>query len=241
MNIIADLHTHSIFCDHAFSTIEENARAAAQKGLSFLGVTEHGSSMKGAPSEFYFGCIIKHYPAEQHGVKLVKGAEVNIIDCNGGLDLDSNILAKLHWVIASMHTHTFAPVNKEAYTQAWLEVAKNLNVDVIGHCGHDVFDFDFEKVIPEFASNGKIVEINNNSFSSRSGSAERCPQIAKLCAKHGVRIAVNSDAHHYTQIGEFSRAVQMLKEVDFPQELIINADYHRFVKTLKEITGFDWA
>ena len=241
MNIIADLHTHSIFCDHAFSTIEENARAAAEKGLRFLGVTEHGSSMKGAPSKAYFNCLMRDYPTEQHGVKLVKGAEVNVIDCNGSLDIDNKLLASMHWIIASMHMQTFEPATKEEHTQAWLAVAKNPDVDVIGHCGHMTFNFDHERVIPEFARNGKIVEINNHSFSVREGSDVECPKIARLCAKHGVRIVVNSDAHHHSKIGEHSRAIQMLEEINFPHELILNADYNRLVGALNEITGLDWA
>ena len=241
MKIIADLHTHSVFCDHAFSTIEENARAASEKGMRFLGVTEHGSSMAGAPSTLHFGCLVKYYPAEQHGVKLLKGAEVNIVNFEGELDLSDNLLSGLHWVIASMHSHTLAPGTVEQHTQTWLEVAKNPHVDVIGHCGHSVFEFDYERVIPEFARNGKIVEINNHSFTARSGSDVNCPKIARLCAKHGVRVIINSDAHHHTQIGVHNRAIAMLEEIDFPQELILNADYDRLVGALNEITGLSWA
>jgi putative hydrolase len=49
MNLIADTHTHTIASGHAHSTITENVLAAAKKGLSFLGITGHASSMEGAP------------------------------------------------------------------------------------------------------------------------------------------------------------------------------------------------
>ena len=45
MNIIADTHTHTLACDHAYSTISENAAAAAGKGLRFLAMTEHTPQM----------------------------------------------------------------------------------------------------------------------------------------------------------------------------------------------------
>jgi hypothetical protein len=38
-------------------------------------------------------------------------------------------------------------------------------------------------------------------------------------------------------VGEVSRAYQMLKEIDFPDELIINADLGRFKKYLRENTS----
>ena len=50
MKIIAETHSHTVACSHAYSTITENARAAAQKGLHFLCVTEHGPAMKDGAS-----------------------------------------------------------------------------------------------------------------------------------------------------------------------------------------------
>ena len=40
-NFEADLHTHTIASGHAYNTIREMARAAADKGLKALGITEH--------------------------------------------------------------------------------------------------------------------------------------------------------------------------------------------------------
>lgn len=36
-----DVHTHTLASGHAFSTIQEMAKAASEKGLKFLGITEH--------------------------------------------------------------------------------------------------------------------------------------------------------------------------------------------------------
>ena len=33
MKYVVDIHTHSVISQHAYSTIDENARAAKQKGL----------------------------------------------------------------------------------------------------------------------------------------------------------------------------------------------------------------
>lgn len=41
MNIELDVHTHTVASGHAFSTLQEMAQAAADKGLKLLGITEH--------------------------------------------------------------------------------------------------------------------------------------------------------------------------------------------------------
>ena len=40
-DIIADLHTHSIFSKHAYSTIQENIAAAEKMNLKYLAITDH--------------------------------------------------------------------------------------------------------------------------------------------------------------------------------------------------------
>ena len=47
MRDILDVHTHTIASGHAYNTIYEMARAAAEKGLELLGITEHAPTMPG--------------------------------------------------------------------------------------------------------------------------------------------------------------------------------------------------
>ena len=42
------------------------------------------------------------------------------------------------------------------------------------------------------------------------------------CMEYEVPVIVNSDAHVDTQVGNHELAMQLLKEIDFPQELIAN-------------------
>ena len=42
MNIVADLHTHTLACGHAYSTLTEVIQEASDKGLKAVGLTEHG-------------------------------------------------------------------------------------------------------------------------------------------------------------------------------------------------------
>ena len=40
-DILADLHTHTLFSKHAYSTVKENLEAARNKGLSYIAITDH--------------------------------------------------------------------------------------------------------------------------------------------------------------------------------------------------------
>lgn len=237
MNIVADTHTHTLICDHAYSTLTENMRQAAEIGLRFLCITEHTNTMPGAPHYFFFENL-RSLPESMFGVYLVRGCEVNILNQQGELDLPEGILSRLEWVIASLHDPCFSPKQDPAvYTQAWLSVAENPHVDVIGHCGNGKYPFDYQRVIPAFGAGGKIVEINAHSFVVRAGSRENCLEIAKLCKKHQVPVVVSTDAHFHQDIGVFTEATEALASIDFPEELILNADYDRFARVVTQKCG----
>ncbi len=45
MEFTLDLHTHTVASGHAYSTVQEMAKAAADKGLKLLGITEHAQGI----------------------------------------------------------------------------------------------------------------------------------------------------------------------------------------------------
>ncbi len=227
MKIIADTHTHTNACQHAYSTLLENVRAAKAKGLRFIANTEHCPAIPGAPHIWYF-TNQDAFPHTIEDVIVLRGAEVNILDYSGTMDFPAKAMSELDWVIASLHDPVLIPGTVEQHTNAWLKIAENPHVDVIGHCGDKRFAFDYERVIKAFAANGKIVEINNHSFESRPGSDINCLTIAKLCKQYGVKIVVSSDAHSCFEIGKFDDSLHILKEIDFPEQMVLNADYDRF-------------
>ena len=236
MKIIADTHPHTLVSGHAYSTITENLRYTAQRGLYFLCSTDHTGGMPDAPHYFYFDNQ-QVIPDQLFGVWLVRGAEVNVVGNDGELDLPRHSLHRLDWVIASMHSPVYPPQDPDAHTQAWLNIAKDPDVDVIGHSGDERYRFDYERCIRAFGEAGKVVEINSHSFAARPGSEKNCREIALLCKKYAVPVVVSSDAHFFTHIGSFDNALKLLEEIDFPEELVLNADYDRFARFLEQKSG----
>ena len=231
--LIADTHTHSIASDHAYSTILENIKAAQEQGLSYLAMTEHGPAMPDAPHIWHIRCQWG-IPSVCCGVNILHGVEANIMDSEGGLDVSDSILAGLEWVIASMHRQCFPRTTREEHTRAWLRVACNPQVDVIGHCAKGGYEFDEQKVLLAFREYGKLVEVNNSCFLPGSSCIPRYLDILRLCKKLEVPVVVNTDSHFAGNIGVFTSALTALEEIDFPEFLIVNADLERFEQVVAQ-------
>ena len=58
MRVEIDTHTHTLASGHAYNTMNEMAKAAADKGLKLLGITEHAQGIPGTCDEIYFHNVI---------------------------------------------------------------------------------------------------------------------------------------------------------------------------------------
>ena len=74
MNIIADLHMHTMVSNHAFNTVTEMARRACELGMFAAALTDHGPSMPDAPHPWYFYNLTT-LPSRIEGIWLLKGVE----------------------------------------------------------------------------------------------------------------------------------------------------------------------
>jgi putative hydrolase len=237
INIIADTHTHTITSAHAYSTLQEMVHAAAQKDLYAIAITDHGKEMPDPPGKWYFQnltCV----PHLLENVLVLRGQEADVIDAEGHLDIEKDDGDALDWVVASIHSDAFKDRDQtvEAITNAWMNIAKNPMVHVIGHSGTEEYKYDYEPVLKEFGRQGKLVEINESTFRVRKTSIPNCKRIVEICKKYGVEIIVNSDAHFSAQVGKFPNSLRLLEELDFPEELVVNSSVERFQHYLSRYT-----
>ena len=132
MKYVLDVHTHTIASGHAYNTIKEMAQSASEKGLELLGITEHAMKMPGTCHSFYFANL-KMLERKMFGVEMLFGVELNILNQDGEVDMEENLLKKMDIVIASMHIPCFKSGTKEENTQTYLKVMENPYVNIIGH------------------------------------------------------------------------------------------------------------
>ena len=231
MKILTDVHTHTNVSPHAYSTLYENMCSARDKGIELVAMTNHGPTMPDSPHLWHF-LYYEALPRMIEGVKLVCGAEVNVVNRLGELDLPKKVISEMELVIASIHVDTYHEEKGGDHSETWLNVLDNPMVDILGHMGSPDYIFDIDRVIPYAKEKNVCIEINNHSFLSRPQNVKRCREIALACKKYNTPIVVNSDSHYMAEIGMVDKAVKMLEEMDFPEELIMNLNAERFIKYL---------
>jgi len=233
LRLIVDAHAHTISSGHSYSTIQEMAQAACSKGIEMLAVTDHGPALNGAPALIYF-TNLKAIPEKINGVKILKGVEANIIDYTGRTDMPDEILKKLDYAIASLHEYCITPSTTKEHTQALVNALKNPYIDVVGHPGNPHYQVDIEAVVKAAKENGKLIEINNHSFSVRTGSERNCKEFVLKCKEMGVKLVCGSDAHISFDVGRFGKVLKLFEECGVTEDLVINTSVEKFYEYLKE-------
>lgn len=232
MEYLLDVHTHTIASGHAYNTIMEMARSAQEKGLKLLGITEHAPKMPGTCDTMYFHNL-KVVPRTMYGIELMLGAELNIIDYDGHVDLDAQSLQKLDLKIASMHSPCLVPGTKEENTRAVLGAIHNPYVDIIGHPDDGIYPLDYEPIVKAAKETDTLLEVNNNSLNpagSRKHTRENLITMLNLCIQYEQPVVLNSDSHIFCDVGRRDFSEALLEEIHFPRELVVN----RSVEVFKE-------
>ncbi|MFA5659222.1 MAG: phosphatase [Oscillospiraceae bacterium] len=237
MRILFDLHTHTIASGHAFSTLKENIEEAKAKSLYAMGTSDHSISMPGTTHPIFFSNY-KTIKDSIMGVRILKSIEVNIIALDGTIDMDNSALENMDYVIASLHQPCVTAGTAEQNTYAVIQAMKNPYVKIIGHPDDDRFPLNYDKLVSAAKTEQAALELNNSSFSERSGrinAHKNCTKMLRLCKKHSVPIVMSSDAHIYYDVGNMSSCEKLLDELDFPKELVLNYSMEGLAFILKKV------
>ena len=225
-----DAHTHTVASGHAYSSLQEMAQAAADKGLQVLGITEHGPSIQGTCPLVYFKNM-HVVPRQMYGIRILMGCEINILDTKGTLDLNDEYLNRLDIAIAGIHDVCWQGGTKEENTEGMIKVIRNPKIHIISHPGDGSAELDFEAMVLAAKEAHTLLEINNHSLAplrDKPMAKANNLELLKLCKKYEVPTILGSDAHVSFQIADYDRLLPLLAETDFPDELIMNFWPDRF-------------
>lgn len=234
MKIELDVHTHTIASGHAFSTLQEMVQAAADKGLKMLGITEHTSGIPGSCDPIYFRNL-HVVPRQMYGIELLLGAEINILDDEGNLDMDAEAMKRLDLRIAGIHSLCYKPGTKEENTHGMVQVISNPWIHIISHPGDGTALLDFEPMVLAAKEHHTLLEINNSSLKPirhKADARENNLTILRLCKKYEVPVILGSDAHISFDIACYDYLYELLQLTEFPEELIMNRDVETFKRYL---------
>lgn len=227
-----DTHSHTLASGHAYSTIREMMHMAAERGLKLLAITEHAKKMPGTCGDLYFRNL-HMVPDSYFGVELLAGAEVNIMDYEGRLDMSDALMSKMDIVIASMHMPCIKSGSRQENTQAFIRAMQNPYVNIIGHPDDDRYPVDMEALVQAAGEYKKVLELNNHSLEpscSRQNAWENDRLMLEYCKKYEVFITVGSDAHVDVEVGRHDRAYELLEKIGFPEQLVLNSEVNLLKK-----------
>jgi len=232
MNIYMDLHTHTQASGHGYSTLKENIEVAKEVGIKVLGLSEHGPAMPGGPHPFFF-TNYKCIPREYGDLRLLCGVEANVLDYEGHLDLEIGILKRMDYVIASLHPVCMTPGSVAENTQAAINAMKKSYVKILGHPDDSRIPLDYEELVRAAKSENVALEVNNSSLhpkAARKGGRENIITLLDTCMKYQVPVLLGTDSHICYTVGCFEEALKVIREVDFPEDLILNTKMENLSK-----------
>ena len=111
------------------------ALAARALGHEYLAITDHSAS-HGFGNEVSPTALerqiemVAEIDARLDGIRVLAGSEVNVLP-DGSLDYEDELLARLDWIVASVHT-SFR-MSADAMTERMIRAIEHPLVDAIGH------------------------------------------------------------------------------------------------------------
>lgn len=220
----AELHCHTTWSD-GVASIADMARAARQRGLSILAITDHAAYM-GITGGLTAAALadqkeeLERARQEVPGIHLLHGIEVDIT-AEGALALPDEALAGLDLVIASLHVSLRQP--RETVTARLLRAIRSPHVDVIAHPSGRLLpnregaDLDWEAVLAAAKEHGVALEIN--------ASPQRLDLndvYARRAIELGIPLTINTDAHAPGTLEEARFGVAVARRAWAEPEHVIN-------------------
>ena len=234
--ILLDVHTHTIMSGHAYSSLQEMVTTAQQKGLDILGITEHAPGIPGTCDPIYFRNL-HVVPRQMGNLRLLLGAELNILDTKGTLDLDESYYKRLDIRIAGIHLLCWEGGTIEENTDGMLAAIRNPWTQIISHPGDGTAELLFEPIVLAAKETKTLLEINNSSLNpnrKKDSALVNNLEILRLCKRYEVPIILGSDAHISFDIADYGFIWPLLQETEFPDELIVNYDADRFLQFIEQ-------
>lgn len=242
MELFADYHTHTRH-SHGKGTVEDNVRAAINRGLREVAITDHGPAnvlvgIKSAKTldkiQREIEICRKKYPE----IKILLGVEANIISMDGDIDIPSPYIEKLDLLLAGLHTGiitgdfksgvNFIAKNwlsrfssslntkvRHVNTLAVIRAVERFPIDVVVHPGLKL-NINTHILAEVCCRRGTALEIN-------SSHGQKSSNFVKSAAETKVKFVINSDAHSPEEVGRLGEGEKIARKLGLEPARIINA------------------
>lgn len=219
------IHVHTHYSD-GVPSIRDLVKACRQKGLKYIGITDHSQSA------FYANGLkpdrlrqqweeIEEVQTESPDVVIFRGIESDILP-DGSLDYEDEILAQFDFVIASIHSNLRMDESKQ--TERLINAVRNKYTTILGHptarllLAREEISVDMPAVIEAAGESGTAIEINANP--RRLDLDWRYGRLAK---EHNIKTCICPDAHSIEGLDHVRYGVGIARKGWFTPQDVINA------------------
>jgi DNA polymerase (family 10) len=220
------LHNHSTASDGLHSLEQMRARAV-ELGLSYLGISEHSQTAAYAGGldavrlEAQASEIDQlNGESETPACRLLHGIESDILK-DGTLDYEPTVLARLEFVVASVHQRY--GLGPEEMTQRMVCAASNPWSDIIGHptgrllLGRDPAEFDVRALLDACVMSGCSVELNGNP-----ARLDLKPEHLAMAKERGLLVSIAADAHSVEALDHLDYGVTVARRAGLTPDDVLN-------------------
>ncbi|MEU2930143.1 DNA polymerase/3'-5' exonuclease PolX [Streptomyces sp. NPDC007251] len=222
-DIRGDLHTHTDLTD-GLAPLEEMVAAAAERGYAYYAVTDHAPNlyMQRMTDEKILAQRerVRELDGAHRRMRLLHGTELNI-DPDGGVDWPDDFLAGFDLCVASLHSHF--DLGRKAMTRRLVRACEHPCVNIIGHPTTRLIgkrpgvDADWDAVFAACARTGTALEVN-----AQPDRLDLRDEDILRAREHGVRFAVNTDAHSIPHLAQLRYGVGTAQRGWLTKDDVIN-------------------
>ena len=233
IEIAGDFHTHTKH-SHGTGTVEDNVRAAIDRGLKAVAISDHGTAhpFYGIRNMDRYLHDIEEMRAKYDSQILVySGYEGNLQSLYGRTDLDGDAASAIdfpffgyHKMVRYPHPADFMhfmmpksakPAAVEKNTRAYINALQKYPMMMVSHPGYGL-PIDKTALARAAAEHGTALEIN-------AKHPEFTPEELRQAADAGASFIIGSDAHSPERVGDFAAALERFSEAGISPERILNS------------------
>jgi DNA polymerase (family 10) len=219
-------HNHTTASD-GHNTLEEMTAGAQALGLDYLGIADHSKSsfqargLDEARLEEQIAAIRELNASRKFTTHVFAGTECDILP-DGRLDFAAAVLAKLDYVVVSVHS-SFQQ-SRADMTKRIIRAIEHPHVTMLGHLTgrllleREGYDVDADKVVDAAIASGVVIELNANPL-----RLDMDWRLWRRAAEKGLRCAINPDAHSVEQLAYYRQGVGIARKGWLTEEHVINA------------------
>ncbi len=219
------LHCHTNYSDGS-TTVEELALACRAAGYQYVGITDHSQAAAYAGGLKADDLLrqadeIDEVNSRVDGIRVLKGVEADIL-ADGRVDFEEKVLARLDFVIASIHSRF--NMNASEMTGRLLAAMDNPYLTIIGHptgrllLSRDPYGIDLDAIIEKAAASGVALEINADPH-----RLDLDWRVLRRVRAGGAMISIGADAHSIPGLGYVDYGVGMARKGWLGPDDILNA------------------